>query len=102
MPATATKPAAKPYQAKIGERCKYSSTFSGIVPVQYIGLTTGHGPWGEGTKETWVVTRNTGPFRKGEHITDKSFVTPRKCFHKTGMFTYYSADHEWEQKEAAE
>ena len=88
------------HTAKIGERCKYSSTFSGIIPVKYIGLTNGHGFFGGETKETWVVTKETGPYREGEEITDKTFVTPDKCFVKTGLFTYTSLPHKWEQAKA--
>ena len=88
------------YVAKIGERCNYSSTFSGIVPVKYIGLTGGHGHFGTNTRETFEVTKATGPYSKGERITEKSFVTPKKCFKRIGRFRYTSLPHQWEQKQA--
>jgi hypothetical protein len=74
------------HTVKVGDKCLYSSTFGGLVPVKYTGMKSRQ--FFDGYHPSFEVIKETGPFKKGENIWGHSFVTPKKLFKKTGMFTY--------------
>ena len=76
------------HTVKIGDKCWYSSTFSGLIEVKYIGFKHRAVPFSSGDQPAFEVTKEAGPFKKGEVIWEKSFVTPKKLFKRTGTFGY--------------